>query len=143
MKVVYPTLIEKSNGTFLVFVPDLMIYTEGSDLNNAIEMARDAISVKCINLEDNGLDIPKPSGYDKAVSIAEEIHEGEKFNYTHGLVTIVDADLLTYRKSLDKKMVRKNLTIPSWMNVEAERLKLNVSRVLQDALEEKFKMLNK
>ena len=127
MKVVYPALIEKSNDIFLVFVPDLMIYTEGSDLS----------------LEDNGIGIPEPSSYDKAVSIAKEIHEGEKFDYTHGLVTIVDSDLTTYRKNIDKKMVRKNLTIPSWMNAEAERLKLNVSRVLQEALKEKFEILNK
>lgn len=39
-------------------------------------------------------------------------------------------------------MVRKNLTIPSWMNVEAKRLNLNISRVLQDALEERFNALN-
>ena len=143
MKVVYPALIEKSNDIFLVFVPDLMIYTEGSDLNKAIEMARDSISVKCISLEDNGIGIPEPSSYDKAVSIAKEIHEGEKFDNTHGLVTIVDSDLTTYRKNIDKKMVRKNLTIPSWMNAEAERLKLNVSRVLQEALKEKFEILNK
>ncbi len=141
MRVVYPTLIEKSEDMYLVFVPDLMIYTEGKDLGNAIEMARDAISLKCLNLEDNKISIPEPSSYSKAIEIAKEVHQGESFNYTDGIVTVVDADLTEYRRKLDRKMVKKNLTIPSWMNVEAERLNLNVSRVLQEALEEKIATL--
>ena len=141
MRVVYPTLIEKSEDMYLVFVPDLMIYTEGKDLGNAIEMARDAISLKCLNLEDNKISIPEPSSYSKAIEIAKEVHHGESFNYTDGIVTVVDADLTEYRRKLDRKMVKKNLTIPSWMNVEAERLNLNVSRVLQEALEEKIATL--
>ena len=141
MRVVYPTLIEKSEDMYLVFVPDLMIYTEGKDLGNAIEMARDAISLKCLNLEDNKISIHEPSSYSKAIEIAKEVHQGESFNYTDGIVTVVDADLTEYRRKLDRKMVKKNLTIPSWMNVEAERLNLNVSRVLQEALEEKIATL--
>ena len=141
MRVVYPTLIEKSEDMYLVFVPDLMIYTEGKDLGNAIEMARDAISLKCLNLEDNKISIPEPSSYSKAIEISKEVHQGESFNYTDGIVTVVDADLTEYRRKLDRKMVKKNLTIPSWMNVEAERLNLNVSRVLQEALEEKIATL--
>ena len=141
MRVVYPTLIEKSEDMYLVFVPDLMIYTEGKDLGNAIEMARDAISLKCLNLEDNKISIPEPSSYSKAIEIAKEVHQGESFNYTDGIVTVVDADLTENRRKLDRKMVKKNLTIPSWMNVEAERLNLNVSRVLQEALEEKIATL--
>ena len=141
MRVVYPTLIEKSEDMYLVFVPDMMIYTEGKDLGNAIEMARDAISLKCLNLEDNKISIPEPSSYSKAIEIAKEVHQGEGFNYTDGIVTVVDADLTEYRRKLDRKMVKKNLTIPSWMNVEAERLNLNVSRVLQEALEEKIATL--
>lgn len=141
MRVVYPTLIEKSEDMYLVFVPDLMIYTEGKDLGNAIEMARDAISLKCLNFEDNKISIPEPSSYSKAIEIAKEVHQGESFNYTDGIVTVVDADLTEYRRKLDRKMVKKNLTIPSWMNVEAERLNLNVSRVLQEALEEKIATL--
>ena len=141
MRVVYPTLIEKSEDMYLVFVPDLMIYTEGKDLGNAIEMARDAISLKCLSLEDNKISIPEPSSYSKAIEIAKEVHQDEDFNYTDGIVTVVDADLTEYRRKLDRKMVKKNLTIPSWMNVEAERLNLNVSRVLQEALEEKIAKL--
>ena len=139
MRVVYPTLIEKSDDIYLVFVPDLMIYTEGKDLPEAIEMARDAISLKCLSIEDSKKEIPEPSNYE---DLAKDIYKGENFDYTKGIITMIDADLTRYRKKLDKKMVRKNLTIPGWMNAEAKRLNLNISRVLQEALEERFHALN-
>ena len=138
----YPTLIEKSDDIYLVFVPDLMIYTEGKDLPEAIEMARDAISLKCLSIEDSKKEIPEPSNYEKVIDLAKDIHKGENFDYTKGIITMIDADLTRYRKKLDKKMVRKNLTIPGWMNAEAKRLNLNISRVLQEALEERFHALN-
>ncbi|MFQ9115683.1 hypothetical protein [Eubacterium sp.] len=35
---------------------------------------------------------------------------------------------------LDNKTVRRNVTIPNWLNQEAEKAHLNVSKVLQEAL---------
>ena len=35
-------------------------------------------------------------------------------------------------------MIRKNLTIPYWLNVEAEKAGINFSQVLQVALKEKL-----
>ena len=35
---------------------------------------------------------------------------------------------------MNNKMVRRNVTLPNWLNVEADRLNLNVSKVLQEAL---------
>jgi len=36
------------------------------------------------------------------------------------------------------KAVKKTLTIPYWMNEEAERLNINFSQVLQDAVRERI-----
>lgn len=38
------------------------------------------------------------------------------------------------------KMVRRNVTLPNWLNFAAEREGINVSKVLQEALIEKFGM---
>ena len=46
----------------------------------------------------------------------------------------VDIDSGEYRRKIDTKSVRKNVTIPSWLNYEAEQAGINVSKVLQDAL---------
>ena len=61
MKGVYPAVFTEVDGALLVEVPDLEILTEGKDFNNAIEMARDAIELKCVSMEDGGEEIPKPS----------------------------------------------------------------------------------
>ena len=56
MKQVYPTFILNTNDDsehpFLVYVPDMEIYTEGDSFANAIEMARDAIGLAGISIED-------------------------------------------------------------------------------------------
>ena len=43
-----------TKGVFLVYVPDMNIYTEGTSFVDAIEMARDAIGLKGIDIEDDG-----------------------------------------------------------------------------------------
>ena len=47
---------------------------------------------------------------------------------------MVDVDFAEYRKRMNHKMVRRNVTLPNWLNMEADRLNLNVSKVLQEAL---------
>ena len=73
----------------MVFVPDFNIYTEGKDFADAIEMARDAISLAGICIEDEGLNLPTPSDI---ASIKKQ--EGE-------VVTLVDVDFDDYRKRND------------------------------------------
>ena len=48
MRNVYPAFFTKTNDKVLVEVPDLDILTEGNDMNDAIDMARDAIELKCV-----------------------------------------------------------------------------------------------
>ena len=35
---------------------------------------------------------------------------------------------------LDNRTVRRNVTLPNWLNQEAEKAHVNVSKVLQEAL---------
>ena len=61
MKNIYPVFFTKTDTVILVEVPDLEILTEGKDMVNAVEMARDAIELKCVSMEDDGMEIPLPS----------------------------------------------------------------------------------
>ena len=54
------------------------------------------------------------------------------------IVSLVDVDLAEYRRKVDNKTVRRNVTLPNWLNQEAEAANLNVSRVLQEALMQKL-----
>ena len=50
------------------------------------------------------------------------------------IVSLVDIDSSEYRRKTDMKTVRRNVALPSWLNYEAEKAQINVSRVLQEAL---------
>ena len=49
-------------------------------------------------------------------------------------VSLLSLDMDAYAAKYGNKSVRKNLTIPAWLNTFAETEKLNVSKVLQQAL---------
>ena len=132
MKQVYPVIFTQLNDnkkTVLIEVPDLEILTEGFGMANAMEMARDAIGLKVITMEDNNKKIPSPRSL-KEIDIAHGTfaQEGE------GRVSMVDVDFEEYRRKMDNKTVRRNVTLPNWLNKEAEKAHINVSGVLQEAL---------
>lgn len=132
MKQAYPVFIAKKCEDYLIYIPDMELYTEGKSMVDAIEMARDAIGLQGINLEDDGKELPFPSTQEEAIQKAKE--ETEIFDYSTGLLTWVDIDFTAYRRKAEKKMVRRNVTLPNWLNIEAEKAHINVSRVLQEAL---------
>lgn len=136
MRQVYPTFIidtgEKNAHPFLVCVPDLEILTEGDNFADAIQMARDAIGLTGISMEDNKEEIPLPSTAEEALKLVEK--NRDSIDFTKGLLTYVDVDFTEYRKKVDTRTVRRNVTLPSWLNYEAEHAGINVSRVLQEAL---------
>ncbi|MDO4439162.1 MAG: type II toxin-antitoxin system HicB family antitoxin [Eubacteriales bacterium] len=140
MKQAYPVFIALSGKDYLVYVPDMDIYTEGDSIPDAMEMAKDAIGIKGIDLQDDKKEIPIASDYETAIKKAKE--DIDDFDYTQGLLTMVLVDFAEYRKKMDDKMVRKNVTLPSWLNVEADRLNINVSKVLQEALAEKVAQMS-
>lgn len=129
MKRIYPVIFTETKDCYLVEVPDLEILTQGSNLENAFDMARDAISITIVSLEDNGEEIPAPSKLDEIdVSLGTFAESGKSF------ASIVDADISAYRRKVDTKPVRRNVSLPSWLNHEADVAGINVSRVLQEAL---------
>lgn len=132
MKRVYPVIFTQTDNCVLVEVPDLSILTEGSEMADAIDMARDAIGLKGITLEDNRDTIPEPSEMESI-----DLKQGAFFTDGKSYISLVDIDFAIYRAQNDNKMVRRNVTIPSWLNTEADRMKINVSKVLQEALSEK------
>lgn len=129
MKAVYPIILTPTESGYVVFVPDLDINTEGADLADAIEMARDAIGIWGISEEDAGRKIPQASG--------TMPHPAE-----NEIVTLVDIDFTAYRRANDLRTVRKNVTLPSWLNDLAERNGVNFSQVLQESLKERLHVSN-
>lgn len=126
MKQVYPVILHpEQEGGFSVSVPDLNIGTQGETIAECIDMARDAIGLWGICEQDEGRVIPEPSG------LMPEHEKGE-------LVTLVDIDFDAYRRAHDMRTIRKNVTIPSYLNDLAERAGVNFSQVLQDGLKQRL-----
>lgn len=123
MKAAYPVVLMQEDKWTLVYIPDFEINTEGSDYADAMEMARDAIGLMGITLEDDGKELPAPSDLRK---VAE--------SNSKGVVTLVDVDFTEYRRANDMRTVRRNVSLPQWLNVQAEKAGINVSAVLQKAL---------
>lgn len=136
MKKAYPTFISEHEGAFLVYVPDMDIYTEGHDMADAICMARDAIGLKGIAMEDENIKLPDPSTYSRSIALAKE--NNDIFDYSQGIATMVDVDFTEYRRKNDKKSVRRNVTLPNWLDFEAEKEGINFSKVLQEALKQRL-----
>ena len=63
MKKAYPVILTPAKIGYVVYVPDLDINTQGTDVADAIEMARDAIGLWGITEEDLGRPIPEPSSH--------------------------------------------------------------------------------
>ncbi len=123
MKIVYPIILSQGKQFIVVFIPDLNINTQGKDIADAIEMARDAIGLMGIDMQDDGEMLPEPT------PLSEIKKEKDS-----DIVTLVDIDLDEYRLKNDTRSVKKNCTIPSWLNFEAEKAGVNFSAVLQNAL---------
>lgn len=128
MKKAYPIVLTQGKEYIVVFVPDFNINTQGESIPDALEMARDAIGIMGIDMEDDGEALPEPSELADVQAAAE----------TGELVSLVDVDFDEYRRRNDMRAVKKNCTIPSWLAAEAERAGVNFSAVLQSALKQEL-----
>lgn len=126
MKAVYPVVFTNLGDGFMAYVPDLEINTQGDTLAEAIDMARDAIGITGIDMQDDGKAFPAPSPL-SAISCAET-----------EFVSMVDIDFDAYRRAHDMRTIRKNVTIPSYLNDLAEQAGVNFSQVLQEGLKQRL-----
>lgn len=129
MKNVYPIFIRKDGKDYLVYIPDVDQYTSGKSLYEAIVMARDLLGTLSLDMT-----LPSPSNEETAKEKTKEAADEADFKYSEGTLYFVDIDTEDYKKKYDTRAVKKNCTIPAWLNDKAEKAGINFSRVLQDAL---------
>ncbi|MCT4487897.1 type II toxin-antitoxin system HicB family antitoxin [Levilactobacillus parabrevis] len=120
--VIYPAIFSKDDAYIFVQVPDLQGgYTQGTDTLNAVTMTEDLIG----NLLSDKAQYPKPSQPEDI-----KLKDGETLVY-------VSVDLAEFRMKYSRT-IRKNVTIPEYLNVMAKERKVNVSQVLTEALKAKL-----
>ncbi|MDR2360757.1 MAG: type II toxin-antitoxin system HicB family antitoxin [Oscillospiraceae bacterium] len=127
MKYVYPAIFEREEtGIYAINFPDVDgCYTSGQDMLDGHKMAEDVLSFCLFDLERENKPAPNPSLPSAFQTSA------------NGFVALIACDTDKYRK-LKNKTVKKTLTLPDWLNAEAEAANVNFSGILQDALKQKL-----
>lgn len=122
-KLFYPAIFHTAEeGGFWVSFPDLPeCLTEGDDMQQAYEMAVEALGLTLVGRKEERIEIPKPTQVDKV-------------DTEDGTLVIVEFDMLEYQKKHNSRAVKKTLSIPEWLNEEAAARGVNFSQVLQEAL---------
>ena len=91
-------------------------------------MAREALSLHLFGMLEDGNDIPAPS--DPETLPVEDA----------AFVAPVEGRPDMVGDEIRNRSVKKTLTIPYWLNEEAERQHVNFSQVLQDVLRERVEV---
>lgn len=129
MKLVYPAIfkpLEKQEG-YCVTVPDLPgCVTQGNSLANAVEMAVDAASGWVLDELEDGNRIPSASA-SKSLKVSDD-----------EFVSLLILDMDSYSEKYGNKAIRKNCTIPAWLNTLAEKNNVNFSSALQEGLQRRL-----
>ena len=134
MKLVYPIILTPygdHSGGYVVTAPDMPGLTTGGDsLPEALDMAVDAASGWVLSELEEGRHEPH------ATSIADI-----KPDEPDSIVTLISLDMDAYAAKYGKKSVRKNVTIPAWLDTFGEQHGVNYSEVLREGLERRYRAL--
>jgi len=122
MEYIYPAVFHTNeDGSYTITFPDLPgCVSEGKSLGNALYMAQDALKQWLACMEELGESIPAATRADQI-----SLGAGEYIS-------------LTRAETKDNRAVRRTVSIPRWMDERAVQGGLSLSRILQDALTERF-----
>ncbi len=123
----YPAVFHTAEeGGFWVTFPDIPeCMTQGDNMQEAYEMAVDALGLSLTSREAEKEEIPKASSLDEV-------------DPEDGTLVIVEFDMAEYRRRNSSRAVKKTLSIPEWLNEAAVRENVNFSQILQEALMSKL-----
>jgi len=127
MQLTYPAIFYPWDDApgYTVEIPDLPgCVSEGDTLVEAIMMGTDAACGWVLDELEDGKPVPKASPIGEV-----QVEPG-------GFASMLVLDMHAFAEKHGNKAVRKNLTIPAWLNTFAESRNVNFSKVLQDSLTE-------
>ena len=115
--------LPEAAGGYSVSFPQLDgCVTQGDSFEEALKMAQDAMSLHLYGMEEDGEKIPKAD---------LRVQAGP-----NALSVPVTCWMTPFRDAMRNRAVRKTLTVPQWLNDEAEKAGVNFSQVLQNALKD-------
>ncbi|MCC8080162.1 MAG: type II toxin-antitoxin system HicB family antitoxin [Oscillospiraceae bacterium] len=120
---IFPAVLNYADDGISVSFPDLPgCLTCAHDTETAVARAKEALALYLYDSEQCGDEIPQPSGVmDLSLSAGD-------------IPALIDVFMPPFRDRINNKTVKKTLTIPAWLNSEAEAAGVNFSQILQEGL---------
>ena len=128
----YVAVLDYEDDGIHITFPDLPgCVSFGENEIDVIKQARDGLALHLWGMEDDGETPPAASSI-KAISAQQPLRENETY-------LLVDAFMPAIREKMANRFVKKTLSIPSWLNSQAESCGINFSQTLQKALKQELK----
>ena len=123
-KYIYPAIFEyEDENNISISFPNFPGCFSCADIDEeALLMAKDVLTCWLLTLEEDETFIPEPL---KLKDIP--LKNNQK-------AVLIETNLAIHRNPFLNRSVKKTLTIPQWLNIEAEKRNVNFSQVLQEAL---------
>lgn len=132
MNLIYPVVFTETNdtkSTVLVYIPDFDGSTEGYGMIDAFNMAKDYIGNA---LYDKNI-------YPNASNLSSiKIEETPFYIENKTTIAVIEFNLDEFRLMNKSKNVRRNITLPQWLDEMASKSKINVSAITQKALKQEL-----
>jgi predicted RNase H-like HicB family nuclease/post-segregation antitoxin (ccd killing protein) len=133
----YPAVLgyDTSTKQYYVLWPDLPgCTTTGETEDEALQNAREAMSLHLWGMEDDMDSIPPPTPLQK-LDLDEYREDGNRI-----VVVLIEIWMPSFREKMETKAVNRTVTLPGWLDSQAKRASLNYSQILQDGIMERLKI---
>lgn len=124
---IFPAIFDFADDGISIEFPDLPGCLPCADtVDEAVKNANEALMLHLYGMEQDNEEIPEPTPINKI-----DTEKGQS-------IILIDVFMPPFREKQRTKFVKKTLSIPSWLNAEAEHCGINFSAVLQEALKERL-----
>lgn len=140
MLVSYPAIFYYSleEKGYYVYIPDIKgAGTQGNSIDEALLMASDYLGIMASSIIENGDPLPRKSSINE-LSVVDNFPFKDDpefdgyYDYSKSFISLVYVDLKDYLGS--QELVKKTLSIPKWSNDLGNKLNLNFSKLLTEAI---------
>ncbi len=100
----------------------------GKDEDEAMKCAKEVLMLHLWGMEQDDMNIPAPSSLHSIELSKDEIP------------TMIEVFMPPFREKQNSRFVKKTLSIPYWLNLEAEHRGINFSKLLQNAIKQELKL---
>lgn len=124
---IFPAVFTYEDKGISILFPDLPgCLPCAKNTEEAVNNAKEAMALHLFGLEQDEEAIPEATTIDKIKVGKNEIP------------ILIEVYMPMYREAIENSYVRKNVTLPLWLEKEATRKGINYSHVLQSALKERL-----